>query len=120
MKAEAGKKVVYNLKKGEEDKPRDGWTTWSRTLPSFLALVLSLFSLASCLYLNGKNRELQDRMGTIEHGQSGEIFHVPGLSVDQLSSIVQEKVDRLLSQVWIISLLFFFFSSITLYKPLMQ
>ncbi|KAG9480206.1 hypothetical protein GDO78_011953, partial [Eleutherodactylus coqui] len=76
----------------------DGSKGCSRTLPSVLALVLSLFSLACCVYLNVRSGDLEGRMWALEHGKSGDIFHVPGLSVDQLNSIVQEKVDRLLSQ----------------------
>ncbi|KAE8630513.1 hypothetical protein XENTR_v10000850 [Xenopus tropicalis] len=72
---------------------------WVRTLPSVLAFVFSLLSMASFLYLNMKTNDLQGRVWALQHGKSGDIaFHMPGLSVDQLNSIVQEKVDRLLSQ----------------------
>ncbi|MEE6460464.1 hypothetical protein FKM82_000973 [Ascaphus truei] len=81
------------------DRLGDGLSCWGRTLPSVLALVLSLLSLASCLYLNAKTGDLQGRVWAAEHGKDGGVsFQVPGFSVDQLNSIVQEKVDRLLSQ----------------------
>ncbi|OCT97110.1 hypothetical protein XELAEV_18009333mg [Xenopus laevis] len=72
---------------------------WVRTLPNVLACVFSLLSMASFLYLNMKTNDLQGRVWALQHGKSGDIaFHMPGLSMDQLNSIVQEKVDRLLSQ----------------------
>lgn len=103
VKGDTGNKTANNYQGWNRDQPGDGSRSWSRTLPSVLALVLSLFSLASCVYLNVRSGDLEGRMWAVEHGKSGEIFHVPGLSVDQLNSIVQEKVDRLLSQVWRLS-----------------
>ncbi|KAG8592897.1 hypothetical protein GDO81_000660 [Engystomops pustulosus] len=97
VKGDTGNKTPH-YQGWSRDEPRDGSWSWSRTLPSALALVLSLFSLASCVYLNVRSSDLEGKMWAMEHGKSGEIFHVPGLSVDQLNSIVQEKVDRLLSQ----------------------
>ncbi|XP_063811894.1 collagen alpha-1(XXV) chain-like [Pseudophryne corroboree] len=97
VKGEAGHKM-HNYSVCNGGKSEDEAGSWRKTVPSVLALVLSLLSLASCLYLNVKSIDLQGRMWALEHGQSGEVFHVPGLSVDQLNSIVQEKVDRLLSQ----------------------
>ncbi|XP_068087211.1 collagen alpha-1(XXV) chain-like [Hyperolius riggenbachi] len=98
VKEDAGSKPDNCYQRFDGDKLGNGCRSWSRTLPSALALLMSIFSLVSCLYLNVKSSELQTRMWAVEHGKSGEIYHVPGLSVDQLNSIVQEKVDRLLSQ----------------------
>ncbi|XP_073427869.1 collagen alpha-1(XXV) chain-like [Dendrobates tinctorius] len=77
---------------------RDGAGSCGRTVPSALAVGLALLSVASCVYLSVKSADLEGRMRALERGQSGELFTGPGLSVDQLNSIVQEKVDRLLSQ----------------------
>ncbi|OCT99850.1 hypothetical protein XELAEV_18005633mg [Xenopus laevis] len=93
-----------NRKNGEKSQgchrgKLGGAHDWVRTLPSVLAFVFSLLSMASFIYLNMKSNDLQGRVWALQHGKSGNIaFHMPGLSVDQLNSIVQEKVDQLLSQ----------------------
>ncbi|XP_063281880.1 collagen alpha-1(XXV) chain-like [Pelobates fuscus] len=93
------KTMVGTYQRCNGETPRDGPSSWGRTLPNVLAFVLSVLSLAFCLYLNIKSNDLHGRIWAVEHGKSGDLsFHVPGLSVDQLNSIVQEKVDQLLSQ----------------------
>ncbi|XP_053559511.1 collagen alpha-1(XXV) chain-like [Bombina bombina] len=80
-------------------RPEANASCWAKNVLNMGTLVLSLMSLAWCLYINVKTSDLQGRVLSIEHGKSGEIsLQVPGFSMDQLNSIVQEKVDRLLSQ----------------------
>lgn len=84
----------------------------SRTAPSaslLAALLLSLVSVAACVYLGMKTSDLQARVLAIETAQGGlsaaaataaSYPLLPSYSLDHLNSLMQEKVERLLAQVW--------------------
>ncbi|KAJ6668816.1 hypothetical protein lerEdw1_012301 [Lerista edwardsae] len=82
----------------------------SRTAPSaslLAALLLSLVSIAACVYLGLKTSDLQARVLAIETAQGGlsaaaataaSYPQLPSYSLDHLNSLMQEKVERLLAQ----------------------
>lgn len=81
---------------------------WGRTAPSswlLAAFLLSVVSIASCVYLRMKTNDLQARVLAIETAQgdlsaAASYQLLPSYSLDQLNSWMQEKVERLLAQVW--------------------
>lgn len=70
-------------------------------------VISSLFSVASlafCILLSVQTSAITDRVLDLETGHGEQIFHrVPSFSVDQFNSLIQERVDELLSQVSITS-----------------
>ncbi|KAJ7327052.1 hypothetical protein JRQ81_016811, partial [Phrynocephalus forsythii] len=78
--------------------------------PLLAAFLLSVLSVASCVYLGVKMSDLQGRVflleavqGDLSSSSSSSAAAVaysplPGSSLDQLNSLVQEKVERLLAQ----------------------
>ncbi|XP_061441407.1 collagen alpha-1(XXV) chain-like [Rhineura floridana] len=82
----------------------------SRTAPSsslLAALLFSVVSIVSCVYLGMKTNDLQARVLAIETAQ-GDIFAaasasasnqlMPSYTLDQLNSLMQDKVEQLLAQ----------------------
>ncbi|MBN3277442.1 COPA1 protein, partial [Polyodon spathula] len=72
----------------------------SRTFPNVLSCMFSLLCVAYCILLSVRTSEFQDRVYALETGQ-GELYdhhRAPAFSVDQLNSMVQERVDELLAQ----------------------
>lgn len=84
-----------------------------RSAPPFNSLLaaclLSVGSIASCVYLGMKTNDLQARVFAIEAAQgdmgaaaaavAGSYRSLPSYSLDQLNSLMQEKVEQLLAQV---------------------
>lgn len=83
-----------------------------RSAPPFhsllAAFLLSVGSIASCVYLGMKTNDLQARVFAIEAAQgdmgaaaavAGSYRSMPSYSLDQLNSLMQEKVEQLLAQV---------------------
>lgn len=82
-----------------------------RSAPPFnsllAAFLLSVGSIASCVYLGMKTNDLQARVFAIETAQgdmgaaalAGSYQSLPSYSLDQLNSLMQEKVEQLLAQV---------------------
>ncbi|XP_058049274.1 collagen alpha-1(XXV) chain-like [Ahaetulla prasina] len=84
-----------------------------RSAPPFnsllAAFLLSVGSIASCVYLGMKTNDLQARVFAIEAAQgdmgaaaaaavAGSYRALPSYSLDQLNSLMQEKVEQLLAQ----------------------
>lgn len=67
---------------------------------NIISSLLSVASLAFCILLSLQTSEIKDRVLDLETGHGEQIFHrVPSFSVDQFNSLIQERVDELLSQV---------------------
>ncbi|KYO24429.1 hypothetical protein Y1Q_0002058 [Alligator mississippiensis] len=72
--------------------------------PPLLTALLSVLAAASCVYLGLRTSQLQARVSAIESSHGGFSAAaaasrlLPGCSLDQLQSVVQEKVERLLAQ----------------------
>jgi len=65
-----------------------------------MSIVFSLLSFAFCFLLSFQNREIKDRVVDLEIGSGTRLlspFH--GISMDQFNSMIQERLDELLSQV---------------------
>ncbi|KAG5845479.1 hypothetical protein ANANG_G00139550 [Anguilla anguilla] len=71
-----------------------------RTFASVISLLFSVVSVAYCIFLSVQTSEIRQRVVELETTGNGEIqYHqVPGFSMDQLNSLVRERVDQLLSQ----------------------
>ncbi|XP_051579703.1 collagen alpha-1(XXV) chain-like isoform X2 [Myxocyprinus asiaticus] len=70
-----------------------------RTIVDVIPFVFSLVSFAFCFLLSIQTSEIKGRVVDLEIGSGARIlspFH--GLSMDQFNSMVQERVDKLLSQ----------------------
>ncbi|MGH0137483.1 UNVERIFIED_CONTAM: hypothetical protein FKN15_035375 [Acipenser sinensis] len=77
----------------------DGQRRCSRTFPTVLSFILSLLCVAYCILLSVRTSEFQDRVFALETGKGELYYHrAPAFSVDQLNSMVQERVDELLAQ----------------------
>lgn len=71
-----------------------------RATVDVMPFLFSLLSLAFCFLLSFQNREIKDRVVDLEIGSGARLlnpFH--GISMDQFNSMIQERVDELLSQV---------------------
>lgn len=70
------------------------------TAMNIISSLLSVASLAFCILLSLQTSEIKDRVLDLETGHGEHVFHrVPGFSGDQFNSLIQERVDELLSQV---------------------
>ncbi|OPJ75717.1 hypothetical protein AV530_011901 [Patagioenas fasciata monilis] len=70
---------------------------------SALAALLSALAAASCVYLGVRTSDLQARVAAIESARgsfsaAAPLPPLPGLSLEQLNAMMQEKVERLLAQ----------------------
>lgn len=100
-----GETVQITPSRMMDAKDAKGKVGISRTAPSisFLAaFLLSLVSVLACVYLGVKTNHLQARILAIETAQGGISAAAlqllpPNHSLDQL---MQDKVERLLAQVW--------------------
>lgn len=65
-----------------------------------IPFVFSVVSFAFCFLLSVQTSDIKDRVVDLESG-SGARFLSPfnGLTIDQFNALVQDKVDKLLSQV---------------------
>uniref|UniRef100_K7F5C9 Collagen alpha-1(XXV) chain n=1 Tax=Pelodiscus sinensis TaxID=13735 RepID=K7F5C9_PELSI len=103
------------LGKSQEAKGQDGpgaprclggqrcCPSWTLPLSSLLAAFLSVAAVACCVYLGVKTSDLHARVSAIESAQgdfsaAASYQLLPGFSLDQLNSMMQEKVERLLAQ----------------------
>lgn len=71
-----------------------------RATVDVMPFVFSLLSFAFCFLLSFQNREIKDRVVDLEIGSGARLlnpFH--GISMDQFNSMIQERLDELLSQV---------------------
>lgn len=71
-----------------------------RATVNVMSFVFSLLSFAFCFLLSFQTREIKDRVVDLEIGSGARLlspFH--GISMDQFNSMVQERMDELLSQV---------------------
>ncbi|XP_038851490.1 collagen alpha-1(XXV) chain-like isoform X2 [Salvelinus namaycush] len=69
------------------------------TVMNIISSLLSVASLAFCILLSLQTSEIKDRVLDLETRLGEHVFHrVPGFSVDQFNSLIQERVDELLSQ----------------------
>uniref|UniRef100_A0A4W5Q7H5 Uncharacterized protein n=1 Tax=Hucho hucho TaxID=62062 RepID=A0A4W5Q7H5_9TELE len=70
--------------------------------PTVMNVISSLFSVASlafCILISVQTSAITDRVLDLETGHGEQVFHrVPSFSVDQFNSLIQERVDELLSQ----------------------
>ncbi len=65
-----------------------------------MQFVFSLVSFAFCFLLSVQTSDMKDRIVDLEIGSGARVlnpFH--GISMDQFNSMIQERVDELLSQV---------------------
>lgn len=70
------------------------------TVMNVISSLFSVASLAFCILLSVQTSAIADRVLDLETGHGEQIFHrVPSFSVDQFNSLIQERVDELLSQV---------------------
>ena len=72
---------------------------------SALPVLLSALAAASCVYLGVRTSDLQARLAAIEGARGGSaaaapLPPLPGFSLERLNEMMQEKVERLLAQVW--------------------
>ncbi|XP_067257345.1 collagen alpha-1(XXV) chain-like isoform X2 [Chanodichthys erythropterus] len=70
-----------------------------RATVNVIPFVFSLLSFAFCFLLSLQTREIKDRVVDLEIGSGARLlnpFH--GISMDQFNSMVQERMDELLSQ----------------------
>lgn len=65
-----------------------------------LAALLSAVAVMSCLYLGVKTNDLQARIAALESAKGDPSIRPLPDCLDQLKAVVQEKVERLLAQVW--------------------
>ncbi|XP_051999321.1 collagen alpha-1(XXV) chain-like [Xyrauchen texanus] len=69
-----------------------------RAIVDVIPFVFSLVSFAFCFLLSIQTSEIKDRVVDLEIGSGARTFSPFGLSMDQFNSMVQERVDKLLSQ----------------------
>uniref|UniRef100_W5MZD7 Uncharacterized protein n=1 Tax=Lepisosteus oculatus TaxID=7918 RepID=W5MZD7_LEPOC len=70
-----------------------------RTFANALSFTFSLVSVAFCIFLGIQTSVIKERVFALETGSGQLLYHqVPGFSVDQLNSMIQERVDELLAQ----------------------
>ncbi|XP_051980951.1 collagen alpha-1(XXV) chain-like, partial [Xyrauchen texanus] len=70
-----------------------------RAIVDAIPFVFSLVSFAFCFLLSVQTGEIKDRVVDLESGSGARLFSpLHGLSMDQFNSMVQERVDELLSQ----------------------
>ena len=70
------------------------------TVFNFISSLFSVASIAFCIFLSVKTSEIKGRVVDLETGHGEHILHrVPGFSLDHFNSLIQERVDELLSQV---------------------
>ena len=99
MKKQAGK--GGGREPGSED-PSPARQRCVRAVPpcAVLAALLSVVALMSCLYLGVKTNDLQARIAALEAAKGDPSIRLLPDCLDQLKAVVQEKVERLLAQVW--------------------
>ncbi|KAK6323500.1 hypothetical protein J4Q44_G00058390, partial [Coregonus suidteri] len=69
------------------------------TVMNVISSLFSVASLAFCIFLSLQTSEINDRVLDLETGHGEHVFHrVSGFSVDQFNSLIQERVNELLSQ----------------------
>lgn len=71
----------------------------SLSLSAALAALLSVVAVVACLYLGVKTSDLQARIAALEAAEGAPSIHLLPDTLDQLKALVQEKVERLLTQV---------------------
>lgn len=70
------------------------------TFVNVLACLFSFVSFAYCILLSVQTSEIKTRVAELETGNGELLYHqVPGFSMDQFNSLIQQRVDELLSQV---------------------
>ncbi|KAG2466537.1 COPA1 protein, partial [Polypterus senegalus] len=79
---------------------REGQRCCGRTIPGVLSFLSSLLSITYCILLSVRTAAIQERVVALEMGHKGDLYYhsSPSFSTEQLNSVVQERVDELLSQ----------------------
>lgn len=71
-----------------------------RTFTNVLSFVFSAVSIAFCIFLSVQTAEIKSRVLDLETGDGEQLFsRPPGFSMDEFNSLIQQRVDELLSQV---------------------
>lgn len=83
----------------EDSSPAEQHCAQTMSPCGFLAALLSVVAVVSCLYLGVKTNNLQARIAALESAKGAPSIHLLPDTLDQLKAMVQEKVERLLAQV---------------------
>lgn len=71
-----------------------------RTFTNVLSFAFSAVSIAFCIFLSIQTAEIKSRVLDLETGDGERLFsRPPGFSMDEFNSLIQQRVDELLSQV---------------------
>ncbi|KAL4843217.1 hypothetical protein H8958_007242 [Nasalis larvatus] len=82
----------------EDSSPAEQHCARTMSPCAFLAALLSVVAVVSCLYLGVKTNDLQARIAALESAKGAPSIHLLPDTLDQLKAMVQEKVERLLAQ----------------------
>ncbi|KAG5261329.1 hypothetical protein AALO_G00302740 [Alosa alosa] len=70
-----------------------------RTLANVLSFAFSAVSVAFCIFLSVQSAEIKSRVLDLETADGERMFsRPPGFSMDRFNSMIQQRVDELLSQ----------------------
>lgn len=71
-----------------------------RTVTNVLSFVFSVVSVAFCIFLSVQTAEINSRVLDLETGDGERLFNrPPGFPMERFNSLIQERVDEVLSQV---------------------
>lgn len=70
------------------------------TVLNLISSFCSVASIAFCVLLSVNNADIRSRVVDLESGNSEPTFtRAPGYSLDDMNSLIEERVEKLLSQV---------------------
>lgn len=73
---------------------------WRTTVLNIISSVCSVASIAFCIFLSMNTADIKNRVVDLESGNGEHTFiRAPGYSMDDFNSLIEQRVDELLSQV---------------------
>lgn len=100
MKASEATNQPRCAAKMESDSGLGGKRHYLRTITGAIPFVFSVASVAFCILLGIQTSDIKSRMLDLESSNGERILHpFAEVSVDEFNSMVQERVDEVLSQV---------------------
>lgn len=109
MKASEATNPPRCAAKMERDSGLGGKQHYLRTITGAIPFVFSVVSVAFCILLGIQTSDIKNRMLDLESGNGEHLLHpFAEVSIDEFNSMVQERVDEVLSQVSHVKLMWHF------------
>ncbi|XP_038550488.1 collagen alpha-1(XXV) chain-like [Micropterus salmoides] len=94
--ARGASKCLEKMEKEAAPRKRQYWRT---TVLNIISSVCSVASIAFCIFLSMNTADIKNRVVDLESGNGEHTFiRAPGYSMDDFNSLIEQRVDELLSQ----------------------